>query len=261
MAQFVPLKVNTEDESIGEWLSKYSHEGRSIPVLYVIRADGEQLYGKSGGKPGKELPKFLMGQLQQAGRMFSPRDLATLTDVVAKAKEAMQQDDIAVACIQVRRMAKLGKPGELGSYAQPAIEADALVKTLVEQGKAQLTVTQGQIEIESTRFNGLVALATAKRTYGLLPDLKKPYGTALRDIRKNRQTRDLFTQATAIDRVHIILAKRRDGVKVAITILKKIIDGDPNSEAEKYAQEWIERLEAEDSEEDILSSAVHKKQP
>ena len=44
--QFVPLKLVTtgQNEEWSSWSQKYPHEGRTIPVLFVVRADGKKIY-------------------------------------------------------------------------------------------------------------------------------------------------------------------------------------------------------------------------
>ena len=42
---FVPLKIDIKGEQWGPWATKYKYEGRGIPILFVVRSDGEQLFG------------------------------------------------------------------------------------------------------------------------------------------------------------------------------------------------------------------------
>jgi hypothetical protein len=59
-AQFVSIKINTEDDAWATWLAKYPHEGEDTPIVYIIRADGEKLYGVAAEISGEDLPKLLM---------------------------------------------------------------------------------------------------------------------------------------------------------------------------------------------------------
>jgi len=47
VVQFVPLKVETAGEPWQKWATKYKPEGKGIPIIYVIRSDGQMMYGKT----------------------------------------------------------------------------------------------------------------------------------------------------------------------------------------------------------------------
>ena len=47
--------------------TSYPIDGRGIPRIYVVRADGEMLYGAVGSLPGDELPQMLLATLKQSG--------------------------------------------------------------------------------------------------------------------------------------------------------------------------------------------------
>lgn len=100
----------------------------------------------------------------------------------------------------------------------------------------------------------MVALASIKRVYNSLPQLKRPIADAIRDVRKNPELRSQLSSATAIDRVHIVLAGRRGGKKKAIASLERIADRHPDTPADTYAREWITRLQADQENVDATRS-------
>ncbi len=40
---FIPLKIETNGSEWGKWVSRYQHEGNSIPIVFVVRADGQRV--------------------------------------------------------------------------------------------------------------------------------------------------------------------------------------------------------------------------
>ena len=75
---FVPLKIETNGAEWAKWSRQYRAEGRGIPIIYVIRADGKQLFSRSGSLPGMELPVMLQQAIAQAGTIYNDLQLHLL---------------------------------------------------------------------------------------------------------------------------------------------------------------------------------------
>ncbi len=136
---FIPLKIETNGEEWGKWASRYRHEGDSIPIVFVVRADGQQLYAKSGSLPGPELLVMIEQVLSQAGTVYSDQQLQILQSTLDKSQELLTADDTAGAVREFSKISNLGTLGQLGSYARAAVEADCFAQKLVEQGETALT--------------------------------------------------------------------------------------------------------------------------
>jgi hypothetical protein len=245
VAQFVPLKVDTDGDDWQKWASRYRYEGNAIPILYVIRADGEMLYGKSGSKQGAELPRFLTEQLSGAGRIFSDLQLQTIKSAVAESTKALDEGDVATAVKRMGALKKLGTPGKLGSYASAALEADALHAKLVEQARAALKSAQEKLSAGDP-FAGVLGIVSANRIYGLLQDLRSELVSAQRDLAKNAQLKELMPQAEALDKA-LALAEQKGTSprKQAVTALSQVIARFPESPAAEMAQAKLADLGAE----------------
>lgn len=90
VGQFVPLKLVTDgNREWSKWARQYPVEGNGIPRLYVVRADGEQLYARVGSLRGDALPQMLFTTLQRAGRSFNDAETALLKSSVEAAEKAM----------------------------------------------------------------------------------------------------------------------------------------------------------------------------
>ncbi len=199
VTQFVPLKIDTEEGDWQEWASKYRHEGNGIPILYVVRADGEMLYGKSGAKSGNELPLFLNEHLKTSGRIFTDEQLIAIKAAVEESNKALADGDAWTAVKRIVGLQKLGTPGKFNSYAAAAQEADALYAQLVEQGKAALTAAKEQLAGDD-KFAGVLAVLAANRVFGNLAELRKDLVSAEREVSKDQALKEIVKQAEALDR-------------------------------------------------------------
>lgn len=230
----MPLKIDTDGDNWGAWSRKYRHEGGAIPILYVVRANGDLLYGKSGSKQGDELPLFLTEQLAKAGKIFSDSQLAALRAAVDDANKALSEGDAAAAVRRMDGLKKLGEPGKLGSYAAVATEADGLHAKLVEQGKAALKMAQEQLA-GNEKFSGVLGIISTNRIYGKLSELRKDAGTAERDLRKDTSLKEEVKQAEALDRA-LALVGQKSGKKAAMQALENVAVRYPDSPAAEMAK-------------------------
>ena len=245
VAQFVPLKVETDGPNWGQWATKYRHEGTGIPILYVSRADGEKLYGASGSKDGAELPQFLIAHLRNAGTIFSNQQLATLKTVVEDVNKAQAEGDAFTAVKRAETLRKLGTPGKFGSHATVAKEADELYVKLVEQGKAALSDAQQKLTGDD-KFAGVLGVVTASRIYGLMPDLKKDLVSAERDLGKNAELKPLVQAAESLDRALALAGQKTPTLqKQGVTALTAIVTRNANPAATEIAKAKLAELGAD----------------
>lgn len=246
MAQFVPLKIDTEGPEWQTWARKYRHEGNGIPILYVVRANGELAYARSGSKTGDDLPRFLIEHLSTAGVIFSDAQLTALKSAVDEAKAAVEAGDQATAVRRLDSVRKLGTLGKLGSHSTIAKEADSLYEQLLDAGSKALALAQEQLAGDE-RFVGMVGVLSANRIYGRLPELKKELGAAQRDLSKNPDFRDDLKLAETLDKALSNLGQK-NGSKQATAGLEIIVSKHPGTPAAKLASEKLRELGREPGE-------------
>ena len=256
VAQFVPLKIETDGgDKWGEWSSKYSHEGSGIPIIFVIRADGQKMYGKSGSPD--ELPRFLASQLVSAGKIYSAAQLTQVQAAVDDAKKALAGGDSFTAVKRLDSLKKLGPTGKLGSYAGPAVEADKLVAQLMDEGKAALAAAQEQLQ-GNEKLAGALGVLSANRVYGVLPDLKKDFGAAERELRKDGSLNEVVTQAEAIDKA-LAMVSTKAGKPAAVEALGRVATRFPDTPAAELAKEKIDALSGDAASEAIAAAPPESK--
>lgn len=244
--QFVPLKVVTSGAEWQKWATRYKSTGRMTPILYAVRADGKQLYGKSGGKSGIELAKFLEEILRNSGRAFNGQEMSVLRNAVSSAQAAINKDDIPTAIKSIGAVSKVGTPGDLGSYGGTAMEADALAKTFIEQGSQAIDQAVAKLDDPTTRFDGALALAEAKFIYAPLSEVAKKAKSAYRKANGDADKKLALKQADTIRR-GLARLKRRGGEELAVRDLSRVVERYPDTPAAEVASRHIAEISGDAS--------------
>ncbi len=233
-AQFVPVKIDTGgSEDWKKWSAKYKHDGSGIPIVYVVRADGKQLYGKSGTPD--PLKEFLALALRQAGAILSDRQLRKMAQSVAQAKIFTEQGEIPRAVSIVNRSAGSG------SFAETALALDQLANELIEEGETRFDEAVKKVESRDSAFEGALALVEVRRLYGKLPGLKKTVGSQIASLRKDPNTKDVIQQAQFVDKARQYEARNR--WKLALSAYRSVLVKFPDSPAAKFALAATETIE------------------
>jgi hypothetical protein len=235
---FIPLKIDTDGDDWQKWARRYRHEGNAIPIIFVVRADGEQLFGKSGSLQGAELPMMIEQVLAKAGTVFNDQQLQTLTTCLEKAKQLRSADDTAGAVRELLKIGRVGTLGKLGSYAEPALEADALAQKLIEQGRKELTAAKQKLEQKDQQLAGAIQLMHARRVYLALPGLKEEIASAYNKTRAQADLRDTLKVAEQLDEAHDQL-RRPANKRRAIATLRRIAAESPGTPAAALAADWL----------------------
>jgi hypothetical protein len=240
VAQFVPLKIDTDGDNWAAWGSKHRHEGKGIPILYVVRANGELAYAKSGAKQGDELPQFLVEHLATAGTIFSDAQLVQIKSAVEDSNKSLAAGDSWAAVKRIESLRKVGQLGKFGSHATAALEADALYAKFAEEGAAALKTAQEQLAGQD-KFAGVLGIVSANRIYGKFPELRKNLVSAERDLSKNMEVKEELKQAQALDRA-IALLGQNSTKKQAKPALETIVTRFPGTPAAERATAKLAEL-------------------
>ena len=240
MAQFVPIKIDTDGDNWAAWGTKYRHEGTGIPILYVVRANGELAYAKSGAKSGDELPQFLAEHLTTAGAILSDAQLLQIKSAVDDSNKTLAAGDSWTAIKRIESLKKIGPPGKLGSFATVALEADALYAKFLEEGKTALKTAQEQLAGED-KFAGVLGIISANRIYGKFPELRKDLVSAERDMSKKAELKEEIKQAEALDRAIAMLGQNTTK-KQAKPALELIVTRFPDTPAAERAKAKLAEL-------------------
>ena len=115
-------------------------------MLFVVRADGETLYGKSGSLPGDQLPTMLARALSHSGQILGDREMKLVATASQKFNDLKAKGDIEGAIKAVAKLKKLGTPGQIKSYATAVVELNEGVNELINGTIADLAKIQSDLE-------------------------------------------------------------------------------------------------------------------
>jgi hypothetical protein len=232
VAQFVPLEIDSSAPEWSAWSRKFPSEGATIPKVFIVRADGELLYGKSGTPD--ELGQFLVAYRKQAGAALTARQAKDLPAALEKSKKAQADGDMPAA------MREIGKFAAVNSYAGVVVEGKELAGKMLEEAKEELKKAEEQIASSDEALSGAVALLRIIRVYQPFKDFVKSAGQARAKLQK--ENRELLTLAGQID-----AAAKLESTKAfdrATKAYQGIIERNPDTPAAKLAQERLDAIEA-----------------
>lgn len=228
LAQFVSVHIDSNSEEWQAWERKYPSQGGSIPIVYMIRADGESLYAESNSLPGAELGLLLSQTLAKSGKMLSEAQLKKLADGVAAADKAHEAGDIAGAVLAAVRLAGSG------SFAEAALAADALAVKLADEAQQKIIAADKKLNTESTALEGAVELTAVNRLYKKLPGVVKAVKDATAKHALGAAGRERFAQAEQLDRAQAF-EDDRESAKAA-RIYQQLLEKYPSGPAAELAR-------------------------
>ena len=222
--------------------------GNGIPQLYVVRADGEQLYGGAGSLPGEALPQMLRAAVSRSGRTFSLQQAGFLGETVRLVGEALSDGDRLRAGVLLAELNSLGSPNKLNSYALPALKAKEYFEALRKQIDDSVEDAQSnleQTEVEDVLQHALT-LHEAQAVLRLFVDWKGDVNDVTREVSKRGELDAPLEQAEAITKARIAAASptprlRSRAESLYAAVLRKYV----GTAAEKIAREELERLSPE----------------
>ncbi len=245
--RFVPVKIVTDgNPQWSQWARKYPIDGNGIPRLYVIRADGEMLYGAVGSLPGDQLPKMLIAALDRSGRVFSEPEAQSLSTAVKESKASLEAGDYLRAAIMLSSLNGLGSPENLGSFAGSAMVAGEIYKnlqTLTDEkvAEAQSRLSESQVE---EPFEAALTLSQAEAACKLFPKLRHKVSSVGREHRKNKDFAEAFAQADALVRARSLRSAPNARVRSrASKAFLDVIVRFPDSPADRLARAEREEID------------------
>jgi hypothetical protein len=239
LAAYIPLKLDTDSPEWQTFSQRYQAPGNGIPILFVIRADGQQIYGQSGSHPGAQLPTVLQQGLSQCGTILTDQQVVQAEATLAKVNKLLTEErtDEAVAAL----VPALGAYG--GSYAMAAQQVVKLGEELTTRGQKVLADAEQKLAIEDVALEGAIELVAANRTYVRLPEMNLALRDAMRKYRKEDATKELLRQAEQFDKAAQYAKKKQP--KKAMSAYQAIAAKYEGTHAATLAETKIAELEGQ----------------
>jgi len=203
-AQFVPVKLDVNSSEFRSWESdlKKTNNNKAVPYVFVVRSDGETLYGGGGSLPGDKLGMMLASTLQNSGRVLSAKEIDTLGTVVERYESSIEAGDIAGAVKALNKTGRVGVPGQIASYARAASKVNQLADTAATEVVAKLQELAGSVESSETsdQLTAILASQKLERDYGALKILKPEFAKFKKALGKNKAISQLVKESKIIIR-------------------------------------------------------------
>ncbi|MGI9471692.1 MAG: SHD1 domain-containing protein [Rubripirellula sp.] len=245
--QFVPLKIITNNNrDWAQWSRKFPMTGAGIPQLYVVRADGEQLYGGAGSLRGDDLPRMLMTTLKKSGRAFNQQEINALQQAVSTAEQALQSDQVLAAAVALSEVAKLGSPDALGSYAKPAQRSVEIYNEIKQQIDALIAESKTDLldGNSSAPLEPLLVIHEGEAIYSLFPKWKPEAVELTRELKKKKLYPDESAQAEALVKARVLAASLTPRVRNrAPAAYATVIRRFPETEIDAIARTELEAID------------------
>lgn len=243
VAQFVPIKLDTASKEYSRWRQDHKYEGRTIPILFIVRADGETLYGKSGSLQGDDLPKMLTRALEHSGRILNAKEATTLSKAVTSFEEHKSAGDLPKAIKALNGVGRIGVPGQIASFATPASKVNEVAistaKGVVENLQTiRETLDSGE---KDAQLDAILDSMKLKSDFGALKILKPELAKFQKELGKKKDLSQLVRESKVI---HTAKSATSKSQKVrAKTKLKELIDSSEIDEIKTLAQSTLDELE------------------
>ncbi|MGD9648583.1 MAG: thioredoxin family protein [Pirellulales bacterium] len=239
LAAYIPLKIDTDTPDWQTFGQRYRTQGNTIPKLFVIRADGQQIYGECGSHAGAQLPTVLGQALTQCGTILTDQQVLQAEAALTKINKLLTEErtDEAVAAL-VPALQSVG-----GSYAQAAQQVVSLGKEMVSRGEKALADAEQKLAVEDVALEGAIELVEINRTYVRLPEMNVALREAMRKYRKEEATKELLRQAELFDKAAVYA--RKSSPKKAMSAYQAIAARYEGTHAATLAETKIAELEGQ----------------
>ncbi len=242
MAQFVPVKLDVSSDEFRQWERDHPSEGNSIPKLYIIRADGESLYAKSGSLTGDALPEMLATALESSGRVLNEAEAERLLDVFAEFKALKEENNISRAIKSLNKLKKLGYPGQIDSFASAAIEFNQLVTEMAEDYRSQLAELNENLisDDKSQQLTSIIKYLHLRRKLTGFKLLKSDLVAFQKQLSRGSELRQLTREAKIIDAA--IIAKSDSSKARTQTKLRDLVENTKLDAVKKLGEKTLLEL-------------------
>lgn len=201
--QVVYLRVDLDDDSWRQWSRKFPHQGRMLPIVYLIRSDERQMYGQSNTLPGDQLEKFLVQGVAHCGTSFSAQQIDELENANKAIDSALKAGNIDGAIKWIGVIEKYGEPGHLNSFASAAIKNNQLFERVAKESQSHVKSELEQISSdlagnEESKFRGAYKFVELQDTFGSFKSLSDEFSGVAVKLAVNHDLRDYWSLSTKV---------------------------------------------------------------
>jgi len=239
-SKYVVLLLDTDDPvQWPRWNSRYKVVGDGIPAVFVVRADGEQIYSGTGAP--QDLGGFLERHLKAAGTVLDDAGLAELTAAARDLSRGWRRRDPAAV------IEELNKRLDPQNYSLPARQIAAITDEMRKLATRRLADAERDLkEIErkpDAAFQAAVTVLELERDYAGLPEFGDDLKTRVTLLALERITAPVFERARQVIEAESLYASGKKDEATAA--LRSLADEQKDTPAATYAGRMLARWEKE----------------
>ena len=246
LSPYVSVFVDIDGAEGRTCKERYGAPGKTLPFVYVVRADGQKLYSHSGHLESGELRDMLLSEAARAGKSLSLKETVQLRKALDEARRARKDGNLGEAIKALLPLKKLGPLGSINCYSTHGVEANQFVAQLTEEGKSMLQKVDEGCANGKPTLDAMLTYVKARREFAPLPTLKADLTTASHKYEHGRTFAELLAQAQSLDRAQITATDAHNS-RNAAAAYKKIVSTYPDTEAARRAAEQLKNLPAEEA--------------
>lgn len=235
MAQYVPLELKVDDPEFQQWVQRYPPTGKGIPMIFIVSAQGQQVYNNSGAPHGDGLKQLLQAGIEQTGGVKdlskvadgkkTPRDRRKTRIIAQRAKRLLANEEYTSAMTSLKPYLE-----------DPPEELAGLISDLTQKARSGVSRAAARTKEGDKPLLGALALVKIDRQFGALPDLQAELKAALKDA-----PADLVERARAIDKGRIWEEKKIR--RAALAAYRKVVEAYPDTFAAQLCAERVAKLD------------------
>jgi len=247
---FIPIKLDTASEDWRSFRKEYKHDGGSIPIVFIVRADGEKLYGSGKRISAEQLYSIVEDSIAKSGRIFSMPQSNALFAAAESANSLLDDGKLESAIKTMMSVKKIGMPGELNSFAAAAIAADEVAERIDGKVSQQLDEIKSDLADAETAPDAAIKMAAVAGKFARWMPRKEDLSQLKKQFKQDENNDSLLSQAFLYN--EMLEAQQQDNVTKLLTQYRKLIadfaDGDVTKRGEEVLQSTItpEKAAADD---------------
>ncbi len=190
VAQFVPLKLDVKSDDYRVWRQRHKPPKNAIPQVFIVRADGEELYNNVGGMKADKLHPLLTNVLGKSGVILSESQATKVQQAVEKSNGEIQAGKFSEAIKTVAAI-PASMDSSIMCYAEPVVQLRKNIDQLVQHAKKSIDGLNERLDnISQANLDQKIDLARSVRDVQMSFKRFKPVAKELRilNVSVNRES-------------------------------------------------------------------------
>ena len=218
---FIPLKLDVSSDQWKSFRKTYKHDGGSTPYVFIVRADGEKLYGSGKRISAEELYSIVEDSISKAGRVFSTPQVSALNAAAESAHTQLDDGNLEAAIKTLMSVKKIGMPGQLNSFSTAAIAVDSVAARVDTEVASKLEDVKTELGDEETAPDAAIKMATVQREVVRWLPRKKDLSQLKKQFKSDEKLNSLLAQAFLYEQMSE--AQQQDNFTKLLSNYRKLV--------------------------------------